>query len=374
MFVILTSCSNISQRSVNVEILHCLNSSEEPSEEIPTYDNLEIIKLETTPLCFISDIKQIEMNDSLIFVLDLDSHLYVFSKNGKFLNQIGKKGEAQSEYIVLNTFFIDEPMKTVVLLDDFKNLLIKYDFKGKHISSISVPQGTIRNSNQALLVEDNKLLLYNMMDRNDNMAYSLVNTEENKLIGKYFSYNPITLNNYFYSFSAHPMTKIDKGADFILPLCDTIFTYLSSSSSFEPKYVVETPKKMASKNQIKHNTPSYSSDLYRLSKDGFFTGFTAIHETDSKLLLIYEHNGVALGYFLFDKLSQEGKYYLYTDYDDMEKVPFFYTIYAYKNKFVGMEKPETISRLKNIRDKRFQDIIKDAKEDDNPYLFVYEMK
>ncbi len=366
------SCTYVVRKDNDITVLKCLNCSKEPSEDIPLYTDLQIVKLETNSSCFISDIKQIEMTDSLIFILDLDSHLYIFSKEGKFIRQVSTKGEAPNEYIVLNTFFIDKERELVVLLDDYKRSLITYDFEGQYLYSESVAEGTIRNSNQALLADDNRLLLYNMMDNKDNMAYSLIDLESYDLIGKYFSYAPISLNNYFYSFSSHPMTKSDEGVDFILPLCDTIFNY--TSSSFTPKYIVETPREMASKTQIKRNTSSYSSDVYHLAENGYFTGFKSIHETNSKILLTYEHEGLALGYFLFDKSSHEGYCYLYTNDENVEMMPFLYTIYAYDNYFVGVEKPEALSYLRNVKNEQFQNILKEMKEDDNPCLFIYKME
>lgn len=368
----LTSCTNIVKNNENIPILKCTNCSEDPSDETPLYTDLQIIKLENNPSCLISYIKQIEMTDSLIFILDVDSHLYVFNKEGKFKYQVSKKGEAPSEYILLNTFYIDKNQQVITILDDYKRRLIMYDFEGNYKSSVSVPEGTLRNSTQALLSDDSTLMLNNMMDNADNMAYSLVDTKRHKLIGKYFSYAPISLSNYFYSFSNHPMTKTDDGIDFILPLCDTIYNY--TSSSFSPKYIVETPQKMASKAQIKKNTQSYSSDLFDLTQEGYFPGFIAIYETDSKILLTFKYNGAVLGYFLFDKSSKQGKYYFYTFSYESEVLPFFYTMYATGNKFVGVETAKGFGDLKNVKNEEFQKILKEAKEDDNPYLFIYEME
>lgn len=368
----LVSCTHVVRKDCDTNVLKCLNCSEEPLESIPLYSDLQIVKLEANSSCFISDIKQIEMTDSLIFILDLDSHLYVFSREGNFIRQISSKGEAPSEYIVLNTFFIDKERELVTLLDDCKQSLITFNFEGQYQYLKTVDNGTIRNCNQALLVDNDRLLLYNMMDNTDNMAYSLIDLGSHNLIGKYFSYAPISLNNYFYSFSSHPMTKSGEGVDFILPLCDTIFNY--ASSLFTPKYIVETPLKMASKSQIKSNTSSYSSDVYHLAENGYFTGFKSIHETNSKIILTYEHEGIALGYFLFDKSSHEGNYYLYTNDENVEEVPFFYTIYAYEDNFVGVEKPEALLYLKNVQNRQFQNILKELKEDDNPCLFIYKME
>lgn len=371
--MLLVSCASV-QNGFDGTQLHCINRSEEPLQDAPPYEVSQIVKLETNSSCFISDIKQVEMNDSYIFILDLNNCLYEFTREGKFVAQISKMGEAPNEYLKLNAFFIDEQKHLVTLVDDFKNVLIHYDFTGKYISSTPTPKDMLRNSNQALLTSDNKLLLYNMMDMNDNMAYSLIDIKKMQLEEKYFSYAPITLNNYIYSFSSHPMTKVGKEVRVILPLCDTIFTYSPLSSSFIPEYVVETPQKMASKSQITEHSSSYNGDLFRLSEEGFFPGFSALYETDSHVFLTYKDGGAVLGYFLFNKFTSDGYYYLYSWDLNAKEIPFFPVICTYDNKIVGMTKAHNVLDFKEVKDKRYQELMKGIKEDDNPCLFIYEMK
>jgi hypothetical protein len=138
-----------------------------------------------------------------------------------------------------------------------KSSLIWYDFNGKYLSSEKFPQDYFQMSRQSIYTDDDKLLLYYGINGlgGNNMAYSLIDLNKNK-IEQYFSYNPIKLNNYVYFYSNHPMTKLANEVDVILPLCDTVFCY--SNSTFFPKYRVEIPGKMASRNQIDKNTTSYT--------------------------------------------------------------------------------------------------------------------
>lgn len=368
--VIIVSCNPAKETSSKT--VRNLNLSEEPLQETPTYKSVEIIKLETSPSSLIGNIKRLEMNDSLLFILEFEK-LHVFTREGKFVSQIGEKGEGPDEYIVLSSFYIDNTKQQVTIIDNYKNTLINYDFNGKYLSTISVPAKSFESSNYTLLTEDNKLLNYNMMDMRDTKAYSLFDMDKQK-VERYFSYQPITVGNYMYPFSWHPMARSGKDIDIIMPLCDTIFTYSAESASFEPKYIVETPRKMAPKDKIRKNTPSYTEDLCELSEQGFFTGFTGIFETDAKVLLEYKDQGVVLGYFLFDKESQAGHYYLSTSSKEDTTLPFFHTIYAYKNTFVGCARPGDLLELENLQDKEIRESIKSLKEDDNPCLILYELE
>ena len=370
---VLAACHGSKQQ--NIEVLRCSNCSGEALETPPSYKVTDIIKLETNIESFITNIKQMEMNDSLIFILNGSENLYVFDRNGNFKNQIGKKGEAPNEYLVLNTFYINAVEQMVVLIDSYKNVLLNYSFDGKYISTISMSPNALLNCNNTLLMDDNTLMLFNMMGIKESIAYSLIDMNKKELIGKYFSYAPIITNNYIYSFSRHPIAATENGANIILPLCDTIYNYSASSHTFEPKYIVETPRKMASKYQIRNDKKqTYSAELYDLWEEGYFTGFNGIYETKEKIILTFL-NGIIMGYFIFDKLDRKGNYYIY-EYDDASgEIPFYPVIYTYDNKFIASVGAEKLLEYKgSIKNRIFQDAIKDLKEDDNPCLLIYELE
>ena len=368
--IIVVSCNP--EKKTSSEIVRNLNPSEEPLQETPIYKHVEIIKLETSPVSLISNVNRIEMNDSIIFVSEFGK-LYTFTREGKFVSQISRKGEGPEEYIVLSSFYIDNKKQQVTIIDNYKNVLINYDFYGKYLSTVSVPAGSFQSCHYTFLTEDNQLLSHNMMDMNDTEAYSLFDMRKQR-VKQYFSYQPITVGNYMYPFSWHPMARSGKDIDIIMPLCDTIYTYSAATSSFEPKYIIETPQKMIPKEKIRKNTPSYTEDICKLSEQGFFTGFTGIFETEAKILLEYKDQGVVMGYFLFDKSSKAGHYYLTTWNEKYTTLPFFNTIYAYKNVFVGYAQPRDLLELENLQDEKIRESIKDLEEDDNPCLILYELK
>lgn len=375
------SCKKEKQIS-KYEQLHCINCSEGPSNDHPAYDSISFIKLETNSNCLITDYKQLEMTDSLIFLSDLNHSLYLFDIEGKFISQIGRKGDGPDEYINLSTFYVDNKNGKVVIIDDAKGLFISYDFTGKFLSSTPISLESIRRSSQALLSDNNNLLLYNMMNMNmeDNMAYSVIDLNTGHLKGKYFTYNPIKLNHYLYSFSNHPMGKYEDEIHFIMPLSDTIYSY--SKSDFSTKYVFETSKKLIKREQITPNTSNYDSDIFKLGKEGYFTGFTALFETKNKIFLEYKDQGIALGYYLFDKQTKEGNQYLY-NYDNtlIKTVPFFRIVYALPNdQLIGIANPDYLLGLKDKLDvnnssvRQLKEVLDKTKDDDNPILFIYHFK
>lgn len=87
--LIMVSCHQPVKEGV-IEVISNLNVSEEPLQEALIYKNVKIVKLETTPSSLLGNINRIEMNDSLIFVLEYGK-LSIFTLDGKFISQVWQK-------------------------------------------------------------------------------------------------------------------------------------------------------------------------------------------------------------------------------------------------------------------------------------------
>ena len=374
----LIACSITAMPSTPVEKepegikIHCLNSPNDPLQEPLAYKNIRIVELKKVPFHQRIDyIKKLDMNDDYIFI-QTPEKLYTYTLNGELIAQIGKKGKREDEYNELSTFYIDNKKKQITILDCTSRKLINYNFWGDYIFTDTVPRGTFKWSYQTLLAYDNKLLSNNGMGMGNEIPYFLFDLDKKEVVGHYFSYRPITTDNYLYPFSWHPMANTGKDIDLIMPLCDTIYTYSPVLPSFHPKYIIEATQKMASKDQIRSHTPSYSGDLLRLDQQGYFTGFGGIYETDTKVLLQYKY-GITLGYFLFDKSSREGNYYLYSSDEKEKMLPFNVIYHAYKNDFVSYMKGEELRSLHYIKDKKIKEQIKNLR-DESICLVFYELE
>lgn len=92
------------------------------------FRDVETIILETNETSLISSIDGIQVLDNNIYVLDKDlSNIYVFDKQGKFLNKIGTKGIGPNEYLSIADFTIDSKNKLIYILDNALNKVFVYD-------------------------------------------------------------------------------------------------------------------------------------------------------------------------------------------------------------------------------------------------------
>lgn len=105
-------------------------------------ERMDFVPLETLDSFLISKVIQMKCTDSLIFINDNRHRVLVFSKDGKFKNQIGNNGSGPGEYREVRDFFINKD--TVKVLDFCK--VENYSFTGSHIISQSIDFGDNRIS------------------------------------------------------------------------------------------------------------------------------------------------------------------------------------------------------------------------------------
>ena len=115
----------------------------EPKSNQPKIDlndiakNLSFIRLETKTDCLLDEIiSKVEIFNNRVFIfstLKMMNAVYCFDLQGKFLFQVGSKGQGPGEYISLIDFVLDKENKCLWLGDSF-NKILKYDLDGNFIA------------------------------------------------------------------------------------------------------------------------------------------------------------------------------------------------------------------------------------------------
>jgi len=373
-FLLLCCCS---EQKMNSGLPHFTFDSKTPLQINPDFKDVEIVPLETTHRSLLGNfspgITTIKVSNSLIFIKD-DFSLFVFNKQGKFISKIGSRGEGPEEYGTINDFFIDETKTQIVLIDELKHKFFRYDFHGNFLYSENAPP-EIRKTVQVIPVK-NGMLLNHYINFEANNAYTLI--KENK-VESVLSYEPVSTVGYMYVLSRSMMTRVKDDIDFILPLNDTIYTL--QSGNFVPKYIVDLPSPLAPRDQFSKTdvTNSHIRQIFKFAREGFFTGFYAIFETEKMIYLSYRQDGMVMGYYLGNKKSMNGNYYLITPGKTVDKIPFFNVQGNCNDAFIGISSAQELLSLKdkinssdeNPQLSKLKQIIENLKYDDNPVLFFY---
>jgi hypothetical protein len=124
------------------------------------YENISeygILPLEMTERSMLSDILKIKVYKEMICLLSgrMNSKLLVFTIDGKFIAEIGRRGRGPQEHIELNNFEIDPTRDELLLLDREGRKILIYDFNGNFKQEVKIPSppecvGRLPNGNFVL--------------------------------------------------------------------------------------------------------------------------------------------------------------------------------------------------------------------------------
>jgi hypothetical protein len=104
--------------------------------------NITYIPLETKEDCMIRSIHQILFSDEYIFVSQFRS-VYQFTRDGKFLRQIGAEGRGPEEFVQINNISLDLDAEVIYIHAGYRKSLI-FDFNGKFLRSIKLSMPATR--------------------------------------------------------------------------------------------------------------------------------------------------------------------------------------------------------------------------------------
>jgi len=162
--ILITSCAISNQKSnatseinlaeKNTQLLtsnidSCLKSNKKIYLS-DVFKHVKTIILETNKDVLLGKVNSIQVYEDKIFILDkiVSKGLYLFNKNGKFIQRIGNIGEGPGEYVRPNDFTIDKKNKLIYVLDSYTQNILKYDLlTGKYVSDIRLKDHSISSHN-----------------------------------------------------------------------------------------------------------------------------------------------------------------------------------------------------------------------------------
>jgi hypothetical protein len=381
LLLILASCkkTNTKDSDISATTIHCENCSDKLqfNEKDSLFSHIEYLQIEITDSCIIDAIKQVEISDTLVFILDRSNHVYKFSKNsGKFISQIGNKGQGPEEFLDISSFFIKHEEKSISFSDVSGGKLIKYNFDGQFITSS--PFG--RNSGfteTAMYSKDNAILFYNCLapSKYFSTAAYAVSKLGTDTLKELMHYHELKVDNYAVAFSKHPMTYSDEGIDFIMPIDNHIYQY--RNGQVKPRYKLEFSGKTPDIKKVAKSDRDITLETIFMAMDNTFPCFTSIFETSNKLLLNSFNNTGTPCFFYADRTKMEGSYYNYAT-TPLGNNPVFEIIGVSGKTFIAkldadllISWKENYKDLNEISNSSLRKIIQDVRFEDNPCLIFY---
>ena len=375
-FSVMTSlmgCHNKEQKK-NVEaVLGYEDNAQIYPSIVQGYD---ILPLELTDGSALSGIKKVVRVDASYIVFDNYNGLIVrYDKNGKYLNRIGLKGRASSEYLRVDTFVIDED-GNVLILDGCQDKILTYRPDGKFVSATLFPKRSLGFINDAVSLGDGRILVNNCIYNNFNEIYRILSINDKKvasLIGF-----PMTSENIAEPTGKRPVGGYDR-IILLKPFDDTIYTLDDKNKVLPLLYVEHKGMLVDDKYYKNHVVFSVATTYSEMSQKGYFSGFVSVFESERHLLLC-TYNDV---YFLIDKDTNTGLPLRQTACDEYEGVPLINVVASDSENLIGFWSPgdfvdkynlEIMAGSSNEAVQNFISTLKELPEDGNPCLIVYHLK
>ena len=216
---------------------------------------IDIIPLESSSHCFLSEInKIIEFNNDFYILDKIQKKLLVFNKDGKYLRQIGKRGIGPGEYPNISDFIIDMDSQKIIILSTISSSNIyQYNMDGsfcskKEISKsllwniISTPTGYICSTNNFTFTKGDEAYLLYIYDK----SFELVNKKKKVLPLQI--HTPVMLST--------PFQILDGTVHYTDPFTNQIYSILGNSETFKSYSsfdMLETGTCTAVTNTIEHH-------------------------------------------------------------------------------------------------------------------------
>ncbi len=369
-FFMLTSCSSKSQKQgTAVEKAKLIELKKTNQKEcLNDYiGKIEILKL-YTDLNIVEISKVIFFRDNYYILDKKTSKLLVFNKEGYFLQKIGSRGQGPGEYTKLTEFEIDKKNNLLLLFSNWDSKLLKFDLKGNFISSFR-----LKNYPDSFILSTSGNYIFYTAFNNSNLN-SVVYTDTKG--------TPI---KYTFPF---PKGRMNIGTGYTGGLhkqgFSNYFTEMTSSLIYELNKGVFVPKY-----QFDFGIFTWSEkDRYKIKE--FFTktnNYSYLQnyycDTEKVLAFSFSHNKFLRRGFYFKETAHYIAAPYNVDYKDILYRLLYLPVGIKGSQFISgldYELVKILSESNGNREKLrrmrpdFYNAIKDFKEEDNPYLVLYEIK
>jgi hypothetical protein len=209
---------------INLQIDNLISDEQILYSEL--FTDFQVIPLETKDDCIFSHIDNFKFINDTIYIFDrfTTKSIYLFSKEGKFLNKICKIGRGPGEYITPSDFDIDTFDNCVAILDHTSRNLIFYDFQGNHLKSIS-----LNEKFQSFVINKNDIYFFrpypphSVNKYNDQLIFRV--DRNGDILSKQIKYSEIKKGPRVVQFFNGGNFFIgENDIKFFMPFCDTIFS------------------------------------------------------------------------------------------------------------------------------------------------------
>ncbi|HTO16511.1 MAG TPA: 6-bladed beta-propeller [Edaphocola sp.] len=316
-------------------------------------DSITFIKLETNNNEIISNITKVQLFNDKIFILDRDRNsIFVFDKNGSFIEKVQNIGRGPGEYLQLVDFEINNQG---IFLLDYPNNILHYNFQLEYLQNINLMELYTFTFNY---YKDMFWVCNEAGSQNELFHFSSVNQKgitRNTFIKKDFLEK---------EYSWHLGSEFNKQDSilYLSPLFDNRI-YIANGEEIEIAYTINFGNHSFPNNQNIFSKNIYSSDFDYALKQHFWV-------TSKYLIFDFLFSGERKFVF-FDKVTQKAQYGFIDNnlFSGYRFLPFWND----ENTLIEVVDAITITEIFGFL-KNSVSCLNSLSENDNPIVLLYHLK
>lgn len=184
-----------------------------------------VVRLETTPASLIANVNGVSLFDGYIYVFDKNQNrLLVFDDDGRFLQDVGKKGRGVGEYLGLSGFYINAIDSTINLVDPSAKAVHVYDLSAGYLRSVKHKNEDLKFVDNFALLDNGELFCHSSTNWRANNVYSTVSAADYAARKDLLAY-PVKTKDISYKLYASPFHLYNDRVIFSHPFSDTLSAY-----------------------------------------------------------------------------------------------------------------------------------------------------
>jgi hypothetical protein len=271
------------------------------------------VRLETNSNSLLGEISQMEIADNYIYVFDkIGKSVKKFTDDGKYVTDIGKRGNGHEEYIAINAFYVNKEKKYVGLFDPMKKAILRYDLEGNFMDIIKTNNNNLDFIIKASAIGNDEVFCHSTSNWHENYAFFILN-EKDYSIKKIIRHHPAKPEQWTsFSLSKNTFSNCGDRVDFVSLFSDFIYTYRKGDVS-EFMLITDNKQSLSSEMIDKKVKEEYNNDMTKLMADickssNYTAGLSEIYETDKYILCNYYVNDsyLTVHSILWDKERKQG--------------------------------------------------------------------
>lgn len=166
------------------------------------FESARVVPLETTDNSLIMSLKKIIYYNNQLYIFDDKlSGVFIFDKNGKFINKIVRVGQGEGEYTLIYDFVINEAENQIEMLSPF-GAIYCYDLEGAFLKKYNLPSPP-PNYQRMEFLDAKHIITWSHVTSDEN-GLSILSRTTNSTINSFWKNDMIMnmlTNNVFYKYN-----------------------------------------------------------------------------------------------------------------------------------------------------------------------------